>query len=188
MNFLILFAAVCIPWVLSEVILLFLARSKRDNSDRDEGSIVWLNATIYTCVAIGVCTGFFGIGYVRVGGIVIPWIGLCFIIIGIVIRWIAILTLRKYFTTNVVIQSDHRIIKSGIYKFVRHPSYSGSIVSFCGLGFALCNWISLIVLVVPITIAFAKRIKVEECALEGAFGEEYVQYRKSSWYLFPGIF
>ena len=185
MNFSILFLAICAPWVISEVFLLILARSKKNSVDRDEGSIVLLNATIYICVALGVSLGFLGIGHIRGCSPIIPWMGLCLIVIGLTIRWISILTLRKYFTTNVAIQDDHRIIKFGIYRFVRHPSYSGSIISFFGLGLVFVNWLATIILVVPITIAFMKRIKVEERALENAFGEEYIVYCKSTWLLFP---
>jgi protein-S-isoprenylcysteine O-methyltransferase Ste14 len=187
MNFSILFLAICAPWVISEVILLILARSKKNSVDRDEGSIVLLNATIYICVALGVSLGFPGIGHIRGFNSIIPWMGLCLIVIGLIIRWISILTLKKYFTTNVVIQNDHRIIKFGIYRFVRHPSYSGSIISFLGLGLVFVNWLATIILVVPTTIAFMKRIKVEERALKNAFGEEYIAYCKSTWLLLPWI-
>ena len=185
MNFSILFLAICAPWVISEVVLLILARSKKNSVDRDEGSIVLLNATIYICVALGVTLGFLGIGHIRGFAPIVPCTGLCFIVFGLIIRWVSILTLRKYFTTNVVIQNGHRIIKSGIYRFVRHPSYSGSIISFFGLGLVFVNWLSIIILVVPITIAFMKRIKIEERALENAFGEEYIAYCKSTWRLLP---
>jgi protein-S-isoprenylcysteine O-methyltransferase Ste14 len=187
MNFNILFLAICVPWILSEVILLILARSRKNSVDRDEGSIVLLNATIYLCVALGVSLGFLGIGHIRGYSSMIPWLGLWLIVIGLIVRWVSILTLRKYFTTNVVIQNDHRIIQSGIYKFVRHPSYSGSILSFLGLGVVFVNWLAIIILVVPITVAFIKRIKIEERALENAFGEEYREYCKSTWLLFPWL-
>jgi protein-S-isoprenylcysteine O-methyltransferase Ste14 len=187
MNLSMLLLAICTPWVISEVILLILARSNKNSVDHDEGSIVLLNVTIYICVALGVSLGFLGIGHIRGFSSTIPWMGLCFIVIGLIVRWVSILTLRKYFTTNVVIQNDHRIIKSGIYRFVRHPSYTGSIISFLGLGLAFVNWLATIILVVPITIAFMKRIKIEERALENAFGEEYITYRKSTWLLFPWL-
>ena len=152
------------------------------------GSIKWLNIIIYTSVAFAVSFGLLGIGLIHNALSIIPLIGLSFIVVGLIIRWTAILTLRKYFTTNVVIQSDHRIIKTGLYRFVRHPSYSGSILSFFGLGLVFSNWISLVVLLVPITIAFLKRIQIEEQALFHAFGIEYEDYRKMSWALFPWIY
>jgi protein-S-isoprenylcysteine O-methyltransferase Ste14 len=188
MNLFIIFVAICTSWVISELAILILVRSKKNSADRDEGSIIWLNATIYTCVTTGITVGFLRVGQVHLGGLVVYGAGMVIILLGIVIRWTAILTLRKYFTANVVIQSDHRLITSGIYRLVRHPSYIGSIISFCGLGVAFSNWISFLVLVVPITFVFIKRLKLEERALEDAFGEEYQRYQKSSWALCPWIY
>jgi protein-S-isoprenylcysteine O-methyltransferase len=188
LNFRLIFLIISAIWVISEVMLIVFRRSKNDSKDHDKGSIKWLNIVIYTCIAIAVSFGFLGIGTIHTAISIIPWVGLDFILVGLIIRWTAILTLRKYFTTNVVIQSDHRIIKAGLYRFVRHPSYSGSIISFCGLGLAFSNLISFVVLVIPITIAFLKRIQLEEQALSGAFREEYTDYCKMSWALFPWIY
>jgi len=188
LNFRLLFFVISAIWVTSELLLLILRRSKNESQDQDQGSIKWLNLVIYASVAIAVCFGLFGIGLIYPALSFIPWVGLCLILIGLIIRWTAILTLRKYFTTNVVIQLDHRIIKTGLYRFIRHPSYSGSIISFCGLGLVFSNWISFIVVVVPITIAFLKRIQLEENALQYAFGEEYADYCKMSWALFPWVY
>lgn len=187
-DFIVLILAVCLLWVSSEWSLIFLVRSTKDSVNRDEGSLVSLNVTVYLCSILGVILGFLGIGYIPGLSHVVPWIGLLFIVVGIVIRWIAILTLRKYFTVNVVIRNDHRIIKSGIYRFIRHPSYAGSLVSFLGLGLVFVNGLSVLVIIVPVTIAFLKRIKIEEYALKNAFGEEYIAYRKSTGMLFPGLF
>ena len=188
MNFGILFLLICTIWVTSEVLLIVLRRAKNDSQDHDKGSIKWLNIIIYVCIVLAVGFRLLGIGFIHTSISVIPWVGLCLIVFGLVIRWVAILTLRKYFTTNVAILSDHRIINTGIYRFIRHPSYAGSIISFCGLGLVFSSWISIIVLVIPITMAFLKRIQIEEQALQSAFGEEYANYCKMSWHLFPWIY
>ena len=87
MNFRILFFIICIPWIISEVILLIFARSKKNSVNRDEGSIVLLNATIYICVALGVSIGFLGVGHINGFVPIVPWTGLFLIIIGFIIRW-----------------------------------------------------------------------------------------------------
>jgi protein-S-isoprenylcysteine O-methyltransferase Ste14 len=188
MNFAIIFLIVSALWLSSELMIMLLVRSKKNSQDHDAGSLRWLNITIYTCVTIAVCCGFLGIGHVHTKIPFLHWIGVCVIVIGLVVRWTAIMTLRKFFTANIVIQSDHQIIRNGIYRFLRHPSYSGSIVSFLGLGLAFSNWISITVLVIPITFAFIKRSRLEEKALLSAFGEEYERYRKTSWVLFPWLY
>jgi protein-S-isoprenylcysteine O-methyltransferase len=119
---------------------------------------------------------------------ILPPAGLCVILVGLGIRWTAIVTLGRHFTTNVVITPGQELVRTGIYRCVRHPSYSGSIVSFCGLGLVLASWLSLAILLIPITIAFLKRIQIEERALEDAFGSEYASYRTMSWRLFPWIY
>ena len=64
-------------FVISEVALLAFCRSVKRDSDRDAGSIVWLNAAIYICVGIAVSLGFIGVGYVR-AWIWVRWVGLWF--------------------------------------------------------------------------------------------------------------
>jgi protein-S-isoprenylcysteine O-methyltransferase Ste14 len=109
-------------------------------------------------------------------------------LLGLIIRWTAILTLRKYFTVDVSILEDHKIVKKGIYKYIRHPSYAGSLVSFLGLGLAFSNWLSSVVIIVPILTAFIYRIQVEEKALIQAFGEEYLDYSNTTKRLIPKIY
>jgi len=49
------------------------------------------------------------------------WAGLAMILVGIGIRWMAIAT-PKYFTVDVAIASDHKVIQHGLYGIARHPS------------------------------------------------------------------
>ncbi len=188
MNLGLIFLTICAVWIVSELTLLIWFRARTDSQNRDQGSLKWLNIVIYTCVTLAVILGFLRIGAVNIPGPVIPWVGLTLIVLGLIIRWVAILTLRRFFTTNVAIQSGHRLIRTGLYRIIRHPSYTGSLVSFWGLGLAFSNWLSFIVLAVPITIVFLKRIGVEEQALLSAFGEEYVNYRQTSRALLPWIY
>ena len=105
-----------------------------------------------------------------------------------IIRFIAIRTLGNFFTVNLAVHSDHRIIQHGLYKFIRHPSYSGLLISFIGLGLSMNNWLSLLLVVVPILLIMLHRINIEEKMLGKQFGSEYAAYRKRTWRLVPGIF
>jgi protein-S-isoprenylcysteine O-methyltransferase Ste14 len=129
-----------------------------------------------------------GIGYVAAGGAAISAVGLIFIFLGLVIRWTAILTLRGYFTTNVSIQQSHQLVVKGLYRIVRHPAYTGSLLSFLGLGLTFANWLSTLVIFLPICCAFLYRIRVEERALIEHFGVDYEQYRRRTKRLVPGIY
>ncbi|WP_126652956.1 methyltransferase family protein [Chryseobacterium aureum] len=118
----------------------------------------------------------------------ILYLGELFILIGIIVRYIIIRSLGKYFTVDVTIRQDHKIKKEGFYKYLRHPSYAFSLLTSLGLGLYLNNWLSLIFAFVPPFLAFAYRIKVEEQALVEQFGEEYIEYRKTTKKLIPFIY
>jgi protein-S-isoprenylcysteine O-methyltransferase len=175
-------------WMGSELLLIVFCRVASAKDNRDAGSIVWLNAVIYGSIILAVLVSFTSIGLVRNARPALAWVGLVLISIGLVIRWLAIITLRRFFTVQVVIQDDHQISRNGIYRIVRHPSYLGSLVSFLGLATALSNWLSFAIIILPITSAFLARIKIEERALSDAFGQAYREYCKSTWKLLPLIY
>ena len=75
-----------------------------------------------------------------------------------------------------------------MYRFVRHPAYTGSLLSFLGLGLAFNNWLSLGLIFIPVLAAFLYRIKVEEKVLRGAFGRDYESYSAETARLIPWIF
>jgi protein-S-isoprenylcysteine O-methyltransferase len=107
---------------------------------------------------------------------------------GIIIRMYAILYLGKFFTTNVAIASDHKLVDTGPFRYVRHPSYTGVLLLFLSFGLSFGNIASLLIMVVPIYAAFLWRIHVEEQALLGAFGEQYKEYMKKTKRLVPWIY
>lgn len=113
--------------------------------------------------------------------------GLALFLLGVILRWAAIYQLGRYFTVNVAIAEDHKLITSGPYRYVRHPSYSGSFLMFLGYGLCTLNFFSLAALLVPIGLAFLWRIRVEEAALRAAFGDSYRDYCRRTGRLFPRL-
>lgn len=124
-------------------------------------------------------------GQVGVGAWPLFVVGLVLMAVGIGIRWWAIIVLGRFFTPDVRVRSDQAVVDRGPYQWVRHPSYSGLIVVFVGLGLALGNWLSLALLVVVPGIGLAVRIKAEERALLASLGEPYRQFCASRPRLFP---
>jgi protein-S-isoprenylcysteine O-methyltransferase Ste14 len=118
----------------------------------------------------------------------LPVAAIVLLLVGIVIRGTAILSLGKAFSANVAIRNDQRIYRGGLYRFLRHPAYTGSLLCFLGLGIEVRNWIGCLVLVAPVTAAFLYRIHVEEAALNEAFGAQYASYSKQTKRLIPGIY
>ena len=88
---------------------------------------------------------------------------------------------------DVTIGEDHQIVRSGPYRWLRHPSYTGALATF--LGFALCqgDGISLLIILIPVFAVFLRRIHIEEAALAQAFPIEYPAYARQTRRLLPGI-
>ena len=88
----------------------------------------------------------------------------------------------------VVVSDDQRLVDSGVYKFIRHPIYSGVILELLGFGVALSNWLSILLLLLPNLASLAYRIFVEEKVLEKHFGDDYLAYERRTKRLIPGLF
>jgi protein-S-isoprenylcysteine O-methyltransferase Ste14 len=114
--------------------------------------------------------------------------GLVIIACGVILRFISVKQLGKHFTVDVTIRKDHELYRGGFYKYLRHPSYSASLISFIGFGVTLNNWLSLIVVFSLPFIAFLYRMKVEEKVLIHQFGDQYLEHIKKTKRLIPFLY
>src|SRR5438105_7813904 len=172
----ILATAIRLMWVLIEYPYLHRYRVKPTRDLDKHSAKLWDIANLIEPVRM--VLGFTNIGRIQTGTYVIGSLGLLFLVAGITIRWAAVYTLGKYFTGTVLIKTDHRLIRTGLYKHVRHPAYAGSLLAHLGLGLSFSNWFSLAFGVVPYSVAAVYRMHVEERALRDAFGEAYTIYSR----------
>lgn len=107
---------------------------------------------------------------------------------GLLLRWYSIAYLGKYFTVNVSVSADHRVIDTGPYRFIRHPSYSGALLEFLGFSLCLQNGAAMAAIMIPVVLSFSYRIRVEEAVLADALGENYRRYMRHTRRLIPGIY
>jgi protein-S-isoprenylcysteine O-methyltransferase Ste14 len=114
-------------------------------------------------------------------------VGLALMATGVVVRQWAIFVLGRFFTVDVRIHPGQSVVDRGPYRWVRHPAYTGLVVFFVGVGLALSNWASLLVLALVPTAGILVRIHSEERALLAGLGEEYRRYAATHSRLFPGI-
>ena len=83
---------------------------------------------------------------------------------------------------------NHQLVQRGLYRWVRHPAYAGSLISFAGLGMALSSWVSFLVIFIPVFLAFRYRVQVEEAALREALGDTYERYCRKTYRFIPGLY
>jgi protein-S-isoprenylcysteine O-methyltransferase len=106
---------------------------------------------------------------------------------GIAVRWWAILTLGRMFTVDVSILDDHELVVRGPFRFARHPSYTGALLAFLGLGIAFGNVGSIAAAFVPFFCALLYRVHVEETALRNRFGASWDDYAARTKRFLPGV-
>jgi protein-S-isoprenylcysteine O-methyltransferase len=110
------------------------------------------------------------------------------LIAGTALRWYSIYCLGKEFTVHVAIIEGHRLVTSGPYRLIRHPSYTGLLMIFLGLGIHSNHIVGIFVLTFPVFWAIHNRIEIEETAMNAFFGIEYKQYREQTRKLIPYIY
>ncbi len=183
-----IYQLIYLVWFLSEIILNRLVRSgKTDKKSTDKNTEIYLWVTIIVSITISV---FISLNYtlpILLNG-QLALIGTIIILIGIIIRFIAIKQLGRFFTVNVTIRDEHKLIRSGFYKYLRHPSYTGSLLSFFGFGLSLNNWLSLVIVFLPILFAFIYRMNIEENVLSEQFGKQYQEYISKTKRIIPFVY
>jgi len=183
-----IFEIIWICWLLSEILLNRLVRSKNAKSkelDKNSLNLIWI--AIVASMTLGIVIAMYWAAPILNTNLLL-YFGSVLIIVGMIIRFIAIRSLGKFFTVDLAIQDNHRLIMTGLYKYIRHPSYSGSLLSFLGFSLSLNNWLSFIIIMLPILVTFINRIYIEEKLLRKEFGSEYEEYSKRTKRLIPLIY
>jgi len=118
--------------------------------------------------------------YLRIAGLVVF----------IFFSWLQVFSyksLKENYSQDIVIQKNHSLVTSGIYRFIRHPQYLSQILSDLGAGIALLNFIVIpAVLLVELPLFFL-RAKKEDALLQKYFDEEFTLYKKRSGFFIPFI-
>ena len=181
-----LFPALCLVWAASEFWIGWRRRSDDAARTRDAGTLRLLLVTIYASIALAVWFGSLGMArFPQPWRVSLSWLGIAMMLIGLPFRWWAIHVLSRYFTVDVSIRPDHELIRSGPYRWLRHPSYTGALLTFYGFALGFGSWLSLLTIVVPVTLAFLWRIRIEEGVLSAAFPEQYPRYAHETRRLVP---
>ncbi|CAN4080895.1 unnamed protein product [Withania somnifera] len=107
-------------------------------------------------------------------------LGLTMVVLGEIIRKLAIVTAGRAFTHLIKVyhEDDHQLVTNGIYRFVRHPGYCGFFIWSIGTQIMLCNPISTIGFTVVVWKFFSRRIPYEEFFLKQFFGSDYEEYMR----------
>jgi protein-S-isoprenylcysteine O-methyltransferase Ste14 len=175
----------------SEITLAASRRSRPGEAvgkDRDRGS--WRLLWIVTCLAMtaGHLLSLSGVGPELTPVVFWRRLGIGVFVAGLLLRGWAIRHLGQFFTVNVVVASNQRVVDDGPYRYVRHPTYTGLLLEFAGIGLTLGSLTGLLVIIVPVFLVLSRRVRVEEAALAEVLGAPYTDYMRRTKRFVPGLF
>jgi len=183
-----IFSVTYAVWLLFE----FVTGRKRKSADptkaRDRGSFRFLLVMIWAGLALAFTFCF------ALQQAAIPWmraelffVGIALMWVGIGFRYYAMRVLGRCFTFQVDVRSGQTVMEAGPYRYIRHPSYTGALLTVIGLGLVLGNWASLAAMLACILVGYAYRIHIEEAALVSALGQPYKEYMTRTTRLVPFV-
>ena len=154
----------------------------------DRLSVLGIVLASWVGVGLGVFLAYAGVGSLGVLTVPAQIVGLILLSAGIIVRSVAIAQLGRFHTPLVAIQAGHRVVNTGLYRHVRHPSYLGVCISYFGFGLGLGSWVSALFPPGLILVGYLYRIRVEERALLESLGDEYAAYQRRTCRLIPGLY
>jgi protein-S-isoprenylcysteine O-methyltransferase Ste14 len=162
--------------------LRILLRNK--SSSKDKNSLPLILMAIFLPLIITIALSYSNIGQLTPE---LSHTGILILISGFLLRQYSIKTLGKFFIPVVGKQKNQKIVKTGPYKYIRHPSYLGLFLELLGTALALTNWIAMLNVIIFFLPTINYRIKVEEKFLSNQF-KSYPQYKQKTKKLIPFIY
>ena len=121
-----------------------------------------------------------------IDGDTVRWIGVALYVVGGGLRIWPVFLLGRRFSGLVAIQKEHRLLTTGLYGVIRHPSYLGLLINAAGWALAFRSGVGLLLVALVVQILLA-RIRAEEGLLQSQFGAEHGAYRARTARMIPGL-
>lgn len=116
----------------------------------------------------------------------VRWIGVALGGVTVVMGYLAHSALGRHFTPTLMTKQEHRLVTSGVYRWVRHPVYGSYFASVASSFLVTGNWlIGLLGLVYLLLIV--ERTGHEERMMLDEFGAEYRDYMRRTGRYFPRL-
>jgi protein-S-isoprenylcysteine O-methyltransferase Ste14 len=175
-------------WIGAELWLGYRRRRLPSGAtEHDSGSKAWLIGSVWSTAALGMGLAFgFPDAAIKSGRTEVFVAGLVLMLAGMALRWYAVWVLGSSFTVDVATRPGQVVVDSGPYRWIRHPSYTGGLLTLLGVLVCCCNAVSLVALVLALG-GYAYRIRIEEEALATDLGAPYRDYMRRTKRLIPFV-
>lgn len=151
----------------------------------------WITSSLFTFSLLASYGGYLGSNLLSGCHFSVPFVvqivGLGLSVSGIVVlEWVH-RALGKHFSPHLELRSDHQIVTSGPYRYVRHPMYSCGLFFLLGTGLVSKNWMVLGLPLLTFVLLLSLRIRDEEKMLSQRFGKDWDVYVQKTGFLFPKL-
>ncbi len=157
-----IYAAVHAAWFLSfigERAIIYSGGGRRAAARSDRGSALIIIASTFAAV-------FVAEAFTEAGVALLPdwsfYLGVAMMVSGVAVRLWAVSALRSFFSYTVQIKEGHRVVQNGPYRFMRHPAYTGSLLTILGIAFALQSWGAVLLMALTFGVTFGYRMSRRE--------------------------
>ena len=176
-------------WVFAPELLIVRRATKSAIPTEDRGSLRVVLALGSVAMLAAFLTPFL-VPAATLPGNRVAWFcaGLIALVAGSLLRRHCFRELGKYFTGAVTIQANHRVVDTGAYRWVRHPSYTAALLMTLGTALSMGNWLGVAISLPIAFFAYAYRARIEEEALLGALGEPYAAFIASRKRFIPLVY
>ncbi len=174
-------------WAASEVFNTFAFHHNRHTPGvvrRDQGSYWVILLIVWGSIFVSFWARALNLGILHN---YLQFLGLVLVASGVALREWAVLSLGRSFTVTVSIVPGQALVEHGPYRWLRHPSYSGSILSLVGFPISLGTWVGGLLVLILSFCGYLYRARIEEKALLEVFGDDYRDYMRRTWRFLPGL-
>jgi protein-S-isoprenylcysteine O-methyltransferase Ste14 len=182
--YVIVFLAAGVVLATREALVRRYLGGERPTDDAHSFVVLWVATGVGTTTAL--LLPFTGVATMPAPALAF-WLGIAVMLAGFLLRLAAIRWLGRLFSHRVAVRPDHRVVEAGPYRFVRHPSYTGAVVTYLGIGVACGNWLSIATAVAGAFVGFAYRIRVEEQFLRRELAGYETYAEKTPYRLVPFV-
>ncbi|HTZ35055.1 MAG TPA: isoprenylcysteine carboxylmethyltransferase family protein [Stellaceae bacterium] len=121
------------------------------------------------------------------GGPVLPVLGTLLVLGGLLFTVWARWHLGRNWSSTVAVKEAHTLVRSGPYRWVRHPIYSGLLAAFVGTALAIGAGYGFIGFAL-IFAGLLVKLLAEEARMRETFPAEYAEYCRHTARLIPGVY
>jgi protein-S-isoprenylcysteine O-methyltransferase Ste14 len=167
------------------IVIVYEARKTRKHFPDAQRKARWTLLLLFLAYVVAIVGGLIEYHLAQEIDIRISIVGIALLLLKVLLKGWSMRALGKYYNAHIMVGEHHELIKSGPYKYVRHPAYSARFLSIIGITLMLNAFYTLTVALVVDLIFVLIRIRLEERELIRRFGEQYLAYKKQTWAIIP---